>query len=297
METKVTEALRKQMGRSARTLVKGHPQIANLLAVSSAKGGVGKSTLAASLAVHYASQGLRVGLLDADIQGPSLPRLFGVDENMRASVRGSGEERRLKPLDVAGLRLMSMAFIARPGAGIVWRGPMVSGALRQLSEQTLWGELDIMLVDLPPGTGDIQITLCQHLPPTAAVVVTTGHPLSESDAMRGAEMLQRLRIPLMGVVENMSAWRCQHCGERSPVFVGDGGYQLARRLETELLTKLDMVPELLAPAPLASGKLPKILQEEFQILGNRIADRLGAFNERATRESPRIVTPPAETSG
>ncbi len=192
------------------------PGIRRLIAVASGKGGVGKSTVAVNLAVALARAGHRVGLLDADIYGPSVPTLLGIEG--RAQI----VEGKLQPVLAHGVRALSMGMMTDPGKAIVWRGPMASSAMMQMIEHADWGALDVMVIDLPPGTGDIQLTLAQKLKPDGAVIVSTPQDLALVDARRAVAMFNEVHVPVIGLVENMSGYRCPHCGEASDPF-GHGG--------------------------------------------------------------------------
>ncbi len=193
------------------------PGVRNILAVASGKGGVGKSTLAANLAVALARQGRRVGLLDADIHGPSQPRMMGVSARPETL-----PDKRLVPLVAHGVRLMSLGLLVAEGQAVVWRGPMLMGALQQMLNQVDWGPLDVLLIDLPPGTGDVQLTLCQKTRLTGALVVSTPQDVALLDARRAIDMFARLKAPVLGLVENMSVFICPNCGHEAHVF-GHGG--------------------------------------------------------------------------
>ncbi len=192
--------------------------VTSVVAVASGKGGVGKSTVAVNLAVALAQGGRRVGLIDADIYGPSLPRMLGV--NRKPGLR----DKIMIPIEAFGLRCMSMGFLVPEEQAMVWRGPMVMGALSQLLGQVDWGELDIMVVDMPPGTGDAQLTLSQRVDLAGAVIVSTPQDIALLDARRGVAMFEKVGVPILGVVENMSFFQCPHCGERTDIF-GHGGAQ------------------------------------------------------------------------
>ncbi|MBF2754306.1 MAG: Mrp/NBP35 family ATP-binding protein [Gammaproteobacteria bacterium AqS3] len=204
--------------------------VRNLIAVGSGKGGVGKSAMAVALASSLQSLGARVGLLDADIYGPSLVRLLNLQE-----APGIRDESRFVPASARGMPCMSMGQLAPAGRPLMWRGPMASGALKQMLERTLWGELDYLLVDMPPGTGDIQLTLAQQIPISGAVLVTTPADLALDDVRHAANMFLQLKVPLLGVVENMAGYTCAHCGATEHPFGSGGGASLAAELSAPLL--------------------------------------------------------------
>jgi ATP-binding protein involved in chromosome partitioning len=212
------------------------PGIRNVLAVASGKGGVGKSTVAVNLALALALDGARVGLLDADIYGPSQPRMLGLTGERPVSRDG----KRLEPLAAHGLKAMSIGFLIEEEQPMVWRGPMVTQALTQLLNDTNWGELDYLVVDMPPGTGDIQLTLSQRVPVSGAVIVTTPQDIALSDARKGLRMFQKVSIPVLGIVENMSTHVCSRCGHVEPVFGEGGGRRMAEEHGVSLLGKLPL---------------------------------------------------------
>lgn len=209
--------------------------IRNILAVASGKGGVGKSTTAIQLASCLAREGARVGLLDADIYGPSIPHMLGLSG--RPTVEEGG---RIHPHEAFGLKVMSIGFLVDDDQAMIWRGPMVTGALQQLLQQTLWGDLDYLVVDLPPGTGDVQLSLAQQIPVSGGVIVTTPQDIALLDAQRGLTMFRKVGIPVLGVVENMSLHQCSQCGHVEPLFGEGGGAQLAERYQVELLAQLPL---------------------------------------------------------
>lgn len=212
------------------------PGIRNIVAVASGKGGVGKSTVAVNLALAWAAAGARVGILDADIYGPSQPLMLGVS-GTRAAAR---DNKRIVPVETQGLKLMSIGLLIDPDQPAVWRGPMVTQALTQLLTETDWGELDYLVVDMPPGTGDLQLTLAQRVPVTGAVIVTTPQEIAVADARKGLKMFEKTGIPVLGIVENMATHICSACGHEDPVFGTGGGEQLAREAGVALLGRLPL---------------------------------------------------------
>ncbi len=204
--------------------------VARVIAVSSCKGGVGKSTVAANLAVALAKSGMRVGLADVDIYGPSAPIMFGVDERP-----GPGEDEKIPAVKAHGISLMSMGFFLDDNAPVIWRGPMAMSATRQFLRGVEWGELDILIVDLPPGTGDIVLTLCQEIPIDGALVVTTPQDVALADVTRGIAMFGKVNTPVLGVIDNMSAYVCPDCGTRDEIFGARRPDQLAAELRLPLL--------------------------------------------------------------
>jgi ATP-binding protein involved in chromosome partitioning len=208
--------------------------VKNTIAVASGKGGVGKSTIAANLAVALAMDGATVGLVDLDIYGPSMPLMMGI--KTRPGMKGD----KLLPIEKWGVRVMSIGFLVDPMQAVVWRGPMVSGAVKQFMSDVEWGELDYLVMDLPPGTGDIQLTLVQTIPLTGAVVVTTPQDLSLADAMKAWKMFDKVNVPVLGVVENMSYFICSHCGSREEIFDNGGGKKAAAELGVPFLGEVPL---------------------------------------------------------
>lgn len=203
--------------------------VKSVVAVGSGKGGVGKSTIAASIALGLARAGSKVGLMDADVYGPSIPHLLGV--NQRPQI----EDNRIQPIEVAGLKVISMGFLVPPGEAVVWRGPMLHGAITQFLRDTAWGELDYLIIDMPPGTGDIALTLSQLLPLSGAVVVCTPQDVALLDAVKAVAMFRKVNIPILGMVENMSGFECPDCGKRYDIFGRGGAKQRAVELEIPFL--------------------------------------------------------------
>ena len=212
------------------------PDVANVIAVASGKGGVGKSTVAVNLALALSAAGARVGLLDADIYGPSLPRMMGLAGTRPTTTDG----KTLEPPRGHGLPVMSIGFLVDADQPMVWRGPMVTQALSQMLADTHWGPLDYLVVDMPPGTGDIQLTLTQRVPVSGAVIVTTPQEIALLDARKGLQLFRKVGVPVLGIVENMGLHRCPSCGHVSHVFDAGGGAELAERYGTPLLGSLPL---------------------------------------------------------
>ncbi|MGH8229471.1 MAG: iron-sulfur cluster carrier protein ApbC [Steroidobacteraceae bacterium] len=210
--------------------------IKNIVAVASGKGGVGKSTVAVNLALAWAAQGARVGMLDADIYGPSQPLMLGLTGQRPAVLEG----KRIEPLRNHGIAAMSIGFLVDAEQPMVWRGPMVTQALTQLLADTQWGELDYLVVDMPPGTGDIQLTLAQRVPVAGAVIVTTPQDIALSDARKGLKMFEKVAVPVLGIVENMSVHVCSECGHVEHIFGSGGGERMARQYGVRLLGELPL---------------------------------------------------------
>ncbi len=212
-------------------------QVKNIIAVASGKGGVGKSTTSVNLALSLAKDGAKVGLLDADIYGPSQGLLMGVVEGTRPDTI---DNKWFVPIEAHGVKTMSMAYLTTDDTPMVWRGPMVAGALMQILTQTAWGELDYLIIDMPPGTGDIQLTLSQKFPVAGSVIVTTPQDIALLDAKKGIEMFRKVNIPVLGIVENMSMHICSNCGHAEHIFGEDGGQKIADQYDTKLLGSLPL---------------------------------------------------------
>jgi ATP-binding protein involved in chromosome partitioning len=230
------------------------PEVRNIVAVASGKGGVGKSTTAVNLALALAVEGARVGILDADIYGPSIPLMLGVADQRPTSDDGQS----LNPLQAHGLQVMSIGFLIEADQPMVWRGPMVTQALNQMLQQTRWNDLDYLIVDMPPGTGDIQLTLSQQVPVSGAVIVTTPQDIALLDAKKGLQMFRKVSIPVLGVVENMSTHICTNCGHEEALFGSGGGARMAAEYDVELLGRLPL--ELRIREQADSGK-PSVVAE------------------------------------
>jgi ATP-binding protein involved in chromosome partitioning len=208
------------------------PGVKNTIAIASGKGGVGKSTVAVNLAVALAKEGAKVGLVDADVYGPSIPLMMGIEG--RPQVR----QQKLLPMENWGVKVMSIGFLIDPMQAVIWRGPMASGAIKQFMTDVEWGDLDYLLFDLPPGTGDIQLTLVQTIPLTGAVIVTTPQDISLADARKGFKMFEKVNVPILGIVENMSYYVCPQCGHREHIFDNGGGRKAALDLGAPFLGEI-----------------------------------------------------------
>jgi len=261
--------------------------VRSFVAVASGKGGVGKSTVAANLAVALAQSGQRVGLLDADVYGPSVPLMFGVDD---ARPR-LDDERRIVPVERHGVKLLSMGFLADPDRAVIWRGPMVSSAVRQMLAQAAWGELDTLVLDLPPGTGDIQLTLVQTIPVTGAVVVSTPQPVALADARKAVAMFGSVHVPVLGVVENMAWFSPPDLPERRYFLFGEAG---AQRLAAELdVPVLGEIPIEQAAREAGDAGTPVVIAEPasataraFTAMAARVAGAVEARHAEAPPTQP-----------
>ncbi|MFN2602172.1 MAG: P-loop NTPase [Gemmatimonadaceae bacterium] len=216
-----------------------YPNLGTIIAISSGKGGVGKSTVATNLAIALAKKGARVGLMDADIYGPNVPRMMGVDEQPRVV------NEKMIPLEAHGVKVMSLGFIIERDQPAIWRGPIIMKIITQFIRDVAWGELDYFMIDLPPGTGDAQLSLVQATHVAGALIVTTPQDVAIGDALRGAKMFERVDVPVLGVIENMSWLECQHCGEKTAIFGSGGGMKLAVELGVPLLGQIPLYPPVL----------------------------------------------------
>jgi ATP-binding protein involved in chromosome partitioning len=263
------------------------PGVKHIIAVASGKGGVGKSTVACNLAVGLAKLGLAVGVLDADLFGPSMPKLFGL--NSKPSIAPDGK--RLIPLESFGVKVMSIGFLIDEGAPVVWRGPMVVSALNQLLREVVWGELDVLVVDMPPGTGDTQLTMAQNVPLAGAVIVSTPQDLALIDARRGIAMFNQVKIPLLGVVENMSYFVCPHCGGRTDVFSHGGARKEAEKLGVPFLGEVPLDIAIRANSddgrPVIASMADSPQANALLEIARRVADTLVAGAPGA-KPAPRI---------
>ena len=258
--------------------------VRNVLAVASGKGGVGKSTVAANLALALRSAGAEVGLLDADMYGPSMPTMFKVDGPLLAT-----PDNKIQPVAVRGIQLMSIGFMAGEGLPVIWRGPMVSNMLQQLLNQVAWPELDYLVVDLPPGTGDTQLTLCQMAPVNGAVIVTTPQQISLIDAHRGLEMFRKLNVEVIGLIENMSGFTCRHCGQTTPIFQQGGGERIAGELGIPFLGAVPLDPEVVVAGdegePIVDRDPDSPGARAFRAVARSMAAQLAATNRKHATEN------------
>ena len=268
--------------------VKPLPNVKNIIAVASGKGGVGKSTTAANLALALAAEGATVGVLDADIYGPSQPQMLGITGRPE-----SPDGKTLEPMMGHGLQASSIGFMIDVETPMVWRGPMVTSALEQLLKETNWRDLDYLIVDMPPGTGDIQLTLSQKVPVTGAVIVTTPQDIALLDARKGLKMFEKVGIPILGIVENMSTHICSNCGHAEPIFGAGGGAQMSSDYKVDLLGQLPLQMAIREQAD--SGKPTVVADPDgattaiYKAIARKIAVKIAESMKDMTGKFPAIV--------
>jgi ATP-binding protein involved in chromosome partitioning len=254
------------------------PHLGRIIAVSSGKGGVGKSTVATNLAIALSEGGARVGLMDADIYGPNIPRMMGISEPPPV------KDNRIQPLEAHGISLMSLGFLVERDQPAIWRGPIVMKIIQQFLGDVDWGELDYLLVDMPPGTGDAQLSLVQATHVHGAIIVTTPQEVAVGDALRGAKMFQRVSVPVLGIVENMSWFACPHCGKPTPLFGTGGGKRLADELGLPLLGEIPLYPSVVAGGdegvPILVREPESAAARALRATATRVADARGAVAAR-----------------
>jgi ATP-binding protein involved in chromosome partitioning len=263
------------------------PKVKNIVAVASGKGGVGKSTTAVNLALALAAEGASVGLLDADIYGPSVPMMMGIDGRPE-----SEDGQTMQPLENYGVQVMSIGFLVAQDEAMIWRGPMATQALEQLLRQTNWRELDYLIVDMPPGTGDIQLTLSQRVPMTGAVVVTTPQDIALLDAKKGIKMFEKVGVPILGIVENMAVHVCSNCGHVEHIFGADGGRRMAEDYKMDYLGALPLNMQIRLQAD--SGK-PTVVSDPdgevaaiYKAVARKVALSIAAKNKDFSSKFPSI---------
>jgi ATP-binding protein involved in chromosome partitioning len=262
----------------------GVPGVKQIIAVASGKGGVGKSTTAANLAVGLSTLGLKVGVLDSDIYGPSMPKIFGISGKPQI-VSG----RTLAPMEAYGLKIMSIGFLVEEETPMIWRGPMVISAITQMLREVAWGDLDVLVVDMPPGTGDAQLTMAQQVPLAGAVIVSTPQDLALLDARRGVAMFRKVAVPILGLVENMSYFICPECGHRSDIFAHGGARHEAERLGIPFLGEIPLAMPIRETSdggrPIVASDPESPHAKAYVALARQVQASLGG----AVRAAPRIV--------
>lgn len=257
--------------RAVQPGMKNIAMIKNIIAVASGKGGVGKSTTAVNIALALVAEDAKVGILDADIYGPNQPQMLGVTS--RPTIN---DQKEMNPILRHGLQSMSIGYLIDQSTPIVWRGPMVTGALLQLLNDTKWDDLDYLIIDMPPGTGDVQLTLAQKIPVCGAVIVTTPQDVALLDARKGIEMFYKVKIPVLGVIENMSVHVCSHCGNREPIFGLGGGQKIAQEYDVALLGQLPLTKAIRAHADSGCPTVVAEPQSEHAMLYRQIAKKIAA---------------------
>ena len=299
----IAEAIKSEVGASAVDVelssaivshgvqrnLKPMPEVKNVIAVASGKGGVGKSTVAVNLALALAADGATVGLLDADIYGPSQPHMVGLVGERPTSDDG----KTMNPIEALGLQVMSIGFLVDADEPMAWRGPMVTSALSQLLHQTEWHALDYLIVDMPPGTGDIQLTLSQQVPVSGAVIVTTPQDIAAIDARKGLAMFQKVSIPVLGVIENMSTHICTNCGHEEPIFGAGGGDSIASDFDVDLLGKLPLDARIREQAdsghPTVASDPESAAAEAYRSTARQMAASLAVLGKDYSAKFPKIV--------
>jgi ATP-binding protein involved in chromosome partitioning len=264
------------------------PGVNAIIAVASGKGGVGKSTTAVNLALGLAAAGKKVGLMDADIYGPSMPRMMGI-----TGQPVSNDGKNLEPMENYGIKVMSIGFLVEEDTPMIWRGPMVQSALEQMMRDVNWGELDVLVVDMPPGTGDAQLTMAQRVPLTGAVIVSTPQDIALLDARKGLNMFRKVDVPVFGIIENMSYFNCPHCGERSEIFAHGGARAEAERLGCDFL---DEVPLDIDIRVTSDGGSPIVVSQPdgehaktYRAIAKQVVEKIDQALAQREADAPRIV--------
>lgn len=280
-------AERKQAPPKTANLKAGIPGLRHIVAVASGKGGVGKSTMAVNLALALKANGLRVAVLDADVYGPSLPKLLGIMGKPKAA---DMEGKLMQPMEAYGLKVMSMGFLVPEDTPMIWRGPMVMSALMQMLRDVTWGEIDVMIVDMPPGTGDAQLTLAQQTPLSGAVIVSTPQDLALLDARKGLNMFRKVSVPVLGIIENMSYFICTKCGERHEIFGHGGARAEAERMGVPFLGEVPLDMEMRARSDAGEPIVATLPNGPHAAIFRNIAREVWAGIEAGSgRKAPRIV--------
>jgi ATP-binding protein involved in chromosome partitioning len=274
-----------QQPRQVPNVAKGIAGVQSIIAVASGKGGVGKSTVAVNLALGLSALGLKVGLLDADIYGPSVPRLLDIKEKPRS------DGKTLKPIEKFGIKAMSIGFLVGEDTPMIWRGPMVMSAITQMLGDVQWAPLDVLVVDMPPGTGDAQLTLAQRVPLKGAIIVSTPQDLALIDARKGLAMFKTTAVPVLGIVENMSTFVCPHCGKESHIFGHGGARETAAQLGADFLGEIPLVPSIRetsdAGTPIVAKEPNSAEAQAFLALARRVREKLAATGD--ARPAPKII--------
>jgi ATP-binding protein involved in chromosome partitioning len=273
VNVKMEASVPKHRGALEKKAIEG---VSNVIAVTSGKGGVGKTTISVNVACSLARSGARVGLLDADIYGPNVPIMLGVDQQPQAS------NHQIVPIDAYGMKVMSMGFLARGDTPLIWRGPMLHSAIQQFLYQVLWGELDYLVIDLPPGTGDAQLTIMQSVPLAGGLVVTTPQDVALSDARRGVMMFRQVNVEVLGIIENMSYFVCPHCDQRTEIFSHGGGEKTSRRYDVPFLGSIPLETELRVAGdigkPVVFEQPDSVAARAFLEITEKLAARISTLN-------------------
>ena len=271
----VAQTLTPPSSRVVQAGLKPHPRIANVIAVGSGKGGVGKSTTTVNLALALQQMGLRVGVLDADVYGPSVPLMLGLSGRPEST-----DDKKIVPMRALGVDTMSIGYLIEDDSPMIWRGPMATQALTQFFNDTLWDDLDVLLIDLPPGTGDIQLTLSQKIPVAGAVVVTTPQEVATLDARKAIAMFEKVKIPVLGLVENMAVHVCSNCGHAEHIFGSGGGLAMAERYGVPLLGSLPLDVAIREQAdagtPIVASQPDGMVGQAYAAVARALVERLAA---------------------
>ncbi len=255
------------------------PTVKNIIAVASGKGGVGKSTVAANLALALAKSGTKVGILDADIYGPSMPTMFGISQMPQIT-----QEKKILPIEQYGLQIMSMGFLTPADKPVIWRGPMVHSIINQFLQQVLWGDLDYLVLDLPPGTGDAQLSLTQNCPISGAVIVSTPQDVSLIDARKGLKMFQEVKVPVLGIVENMSVFICPHCQHPTHIFRSGGVQKTCQEMGVNFLGHIPIDPEVVVGGddgtPIVAKNPTSLAAQAFFAIAGEVARQISILNSQ-----------------
>ena len=288
-ETVNVELSAKIVAHGVQRNLKPIPGVRNIIAIASGKGGVGKSTVAVNIALALAADGASVGLLDADIYGPSQPTMVGLAGEQPVSEDG----KTMRPVLAHGLQVMSIGFLVDPDQAMIWRGPMVTSALNQLLLQTQWSDLDYLIVDMPPGTGDIQLTLSQQVPVSGAVIVTTPQDIALLDARKGLAMFRKVAVPVLGVIENMSTHVCSSCGHEESIFGEGGGERMAADFDIDLLGQLPLDRRIREQAdggrPTVVGDPDSSAADAYRLTARRLVARQARQGRDYSSKFPNIV--------